>query len=56
MFKKAKSILKSNKGMELVQVAVLVAIAIVVGLIFKSQITSFVEGVFQALSGANFPH
>ena len=54
MLRKAKGILKSRNGMELVQVAVLVAIAIVIGLIFKSQIKDFVDGVFQALSGAKF--
>lgn len=56
MIRKAKSILRSSKGMELVQVAVLVAIAIVVGLIFKTQIMTFVNNVFSALSGANFPN
>ena len=55
MIKKVKSILGNNGGMELVQVAVLVAIAIVVGLIFKTQITEFVNNVFTKLSGANFP-
>lgn len=54
MLKKIKGILKSNSGMELVQVAVLVAIAIVVGLIFKTQIMGFVNDVFSALTGANF--
>ncbi len=56
MLKKIKSILKANDGMELVQVAVLVAIAIVVGLIFKTQIMGFVNDVFDALSGADFPN
>lgn len=55
MFKKVKTILKSDGGMELVQVAVLVAIAIVVGLIFKTQIMGFVNDVFGKLTGANFP-
>lgn len=39
-----------NDGMELIQVAILIFIAAVVGLIFKSQITSFVNGVFTKLS------
>ena len=39
-----------NEGMELIQVAILIFIAAVVGLIFKSQITSFVNGVFTKLS------
>ena len=54
MFNKIRSLLKKKEGMELVQVAVLVAIAIVVGLIFKSQIMGFVNDVFNALTGANF--
>jgi hypothetical protein len=44
----------SKKGMELVQVAILVGIAIFIGLIFKSQINSFVGGVFSNLMGAGF--
>ena len=43
-----------NKGMELVQVAILIAIAIVIGLIFNKQITSFVNGVFKDLFHAGF--
>lgn len=56
MLTKIKNVLKSNDGMELVQVAVLVAIAIVVGLIFKTQIMEFVNDVFNSLSGADFPN
>ncbi|MEA4922806.1 MAG: hypothetical protein VB031_05485 [Eubacteriaceae bacterium] len=41
----------NRKGMEMVQVAILVAIAIVLGLIFKSEITSFINKTFQALNG-----
>ena len=37
-------------GMELVQVAILVAIAIVVGLIFKTEVTAFVNKTFEALN------
>jgi len=55
MIRKIKAILGNIGGMELVQVAVLVAIAIVVGLIFKNQIMGFVNDVFNALTGANFP-
>lgn len=40
--------------MELVQVAILIAIAVAAGIIFKSQITSFVNGVFGNLNAANF--
>ncbi|MDR3294808.1 MAG: hypothetical protein LBT26_03115 [Clostridiales Family XIII bacterium] len=44
----------SKKGMELVQVAILVGIAIFLGLIFKTQIGNFVTGVFDNLMGAGF--
>ena len=43
-----------NKGMELVQVAILIAIAVGIGLIFNKQITSFVNGVFKDLLRADF--
>ena len=36
-------------GMEMVQVAILVAIAIVLGLIFKTEITAFVNRTCEAL-------
>ena len=39
-----------DDGMELVQVAILVAIAIVVGLIFKTEVTAFVNKTFEALN------
>jgi len=45
--------LRSKKGMELVQVAILVAIAVALGLIFKSEITNFVNETFSGLSGFN---
>jgi len=42
---------KNNKrGMEMVQVAILVGIAVVLGLIFKSETTSFLNDTFDALS------
>ena len=41
-------------GMEMVQVAILVAIAVALGLVFKSQIGSFVDNTFQSLSNAKF--
>ena len=47
--KKLKFISNSKKGMEMVQVAILVAIAIVLGLIFKSEITEFVNKTFDSL-------
>ena len=46
--------LSNKKGMEMVQVAILVAIAVAVGIIFKSSIVDFVNRVFSALNSANF--
>ena len=43
-----------REGMELVQVAILIAIAVVVGPIFNKQIVSFVNGVFKDLFRAGF--
>ena len=40
-----------KKGMEMVQVAILVAIAVILGLIFKSEITTFVNKTFESLKG-----
>ena len=42
--------LRSKAGMEMVQVGILIAIAIGVGLIFKTQITDFVNGTFEGLA------
>ena len=44
----------SKEGMELVQVAILIAIAVALGLIFKAQIGEFVENVFGELLGSDF--
>ena len=49
-----KLFLNPRGGMELVQVAILVAIAIVIGLIFRSRIEEFVETVFSNLSSGKF--
>ena len=46
--------LRNKKGMEMVQVAILIAIAVVVGSIFKSSVTDFVNRVFGNLDAANF--
>ena len=46
--------LRNKKGMEMVQVAILIAIAVVVGIIFKSSVTDFVNRVFGNLDAANF--
>lgn len=47
-------ILKNKSGMEMVQVAILVAIAIGLGIIFKNEITSFVNDTFSNLNADNF--
>lgn len=49
-----KNALCNNAGMELVQVAILVAIAIVIGLIFRNEIQSFVDDIFSKLSSGSF--
>lgn len=46
--------MRSKSGMELVQVAILIAIAVALGIIFKSSISTFVNGVFSKLNAANF--
>lgn len=42
--------LKSKKGMELVQVAILIALAVALGLIFKTEITEFVDNTLDRKS------
>jgi len=44
----------NKSGMEMVQVAILVAIAVAIGLIFKGSITKFVNQIFDNLNSANF--
>jgi hypothetical protein len=46
--------LRNRRGMEMVQVAILVAIAVALGIIFKSEITSFVNKTFSSLNSSNF--
>ena len=46
--------MRSKSGMELVQVAILIAIAVALGIIFKSSITDFVNRIFGNLNAANF--
>ena len=46
--------LGNKKGMEMVQVAILVAIAVAVGIIFKSAVVDVVNKIFKALNAANF--
>ena len=43
--------LRSRSGMEMVQVAILIALAIALGIIFKSEITEFVNNTFRGLNG-----
>ena len=43
-----------KSGMEMVQVAILIAIAITVGLVFKNQIGAFVNKVFGNLMSSEF--
>ena len=45
--------LRSRAGMELVQVALLIALAVTLGLIFKTEITDFVNKTFERLNGFN---
>lgn len=40
----------NKKGMEMVQVAILIALAIALGLIFKTEITEFVNNTFKGLN------
>ena len=47
-------LLGNKKGMEMVQVAILVAIAVAVGIIFKSSIVDYGNRVFGNLDAANF--
>lgn len=51
--KRIKMDFRSRKGMELVQVAIMVAIAVALGLIFKTQITDFVNRTFEGLHSFN---
>lgn len=54
LVRKLKQIFKDERGMELVQVAILVAIAIAVGIFFKDKIGDFVSNVFTQLDGTDF--
>lgn len=45
---------KSRKGMELVQVGILIAIAVGIGIIFKDKIGTFVNETFSTLLGTKF--
>ncbi|MDD6920088.1 MAG: hypothetical protein PUI85_02640 [Eubacteriales bacterium] len=54
-FKVMKSLFKYNDklgddGMEMIQVAILIAIAIILGLIFKSEVVAFLEKTMNNLN------
>ena len=49
-----KRLFKNKSGMEMVQVAILVAIAVAIGIIFKTEITAFVNSTFGALNSSGF--
>ncbi|MFR7989819.1 MAG: Flp1 family type IVb pilin [Anaerovoracaceae bacterium] len=42
--------LTNKKGMEMVQVAILIALAVAIGLIFRTEITEFVNNTFKDLN------
>ena len=42
--------LRNKKGLEMVQVAILIALAISLGIIFRSQITEFINTTFADLN------
>ena len=52
MFKRLKKLNKKigDEGMEMIQVAILIALAIILGLIFKTEITAFVNKTFTNLN------
>jgi len=49
-----KNLNNPKSGMELVQVAILIAIAITIGLLFRTQIEKFVNRTFSSLLKADF--
>ncbi|MDR2456883.1 MAG: hypothetical protein LBD41_00130 [Clostridiales Family XIII bacterium] len=58
LFLKAKwrleEIFKKNDGMELIQIAVIIGIALVLGFIFRDKIKAFVNGIFSNLNANQF--
>ena len=44
------SMLANKKGMEMVQVAILIALAVALGIIFRTEITKFVNNTFSTLN------
>jgi len=47
-------IMGKSKGMEMVEAAILIAIVVALGLIFKTQLTSFVNKIFGDLMNTGF--
>ena len=48
--KEGKRLIRSRKGMEMVQVAILIALAVALGIIFRTEITQFVNNTFRTLN------
>jgi hypothetical protein len=44
----------NKRGMEMVQVAILVAIAIGLGMLFREKISEFITTTFDSLTNSNF--
>jgi hypothetical protein len=49
-----KLLMKRSEGLEMVEVAILIAVVVALGLIFKAQLTAFVNKVFGNLMNADF--
>lgn len=47
-------ITRNKKGMEMVQVAILVAIAIGLGMLFRERISDFISSTFDSLANTKF--
>ncbi|NLK73418.1 MAG: hypothetical protein GX285_10430 [Clostridiales bacterium] len=54
MLKKFITYIRNERGMEMVQVAILIGIAIGIGVLFKSQIGNFINGIFDALVNSDY--
>lgn len=48
------SLIFNKRGMEMVQVAILVAIAIGLGMLFREKISDFITTTFDSLTNSNF--
>lgn len=46
--------MRSRKGMELVQVGIMIAVAVGLGLVFKDKTAQFVNSTFSSLLGSSF--